>query len=175
MGSKDTLSTAASSAPADTPLKLADHLIFPGVFTLGSIPDSPTGSGAYLQTSVMAADFRAAALRMGGGECKNSASRLTYNLRDTISRSTVQVYPDSWTALYIPLDNVGMWNIRSQNWARQYLGQQFYLYSLFTRKFMERRISNTQQCPSLWKSINPMNFAPVKLEQPAELLLATLR
>lgn len=38
-----------------------------------------------------------------------------------------QVYPRSWTALYMPLDNVGMWNIRSENWARQYLGQQFYL------------------------------------------------
>ncbi|MCD7455548.1 hypothetical protein HAX54_028574, partial [Datura stramonium] len=37
------------------------------------------------------------------------------------------VYPRSWTALYMPLDNVGMWNIRSENWARQYLGQQFYL------------------------------------------------
>ena len=38
-----------------------------------------------------------------------------------------QVYPNSWTAVYMPLDNVGMWNIRSENWARQYLGQQFYL------------------------------------------------
>lgn len=33
----------------------------------------------------------------------------------------------SWTAVYMPLDNAGMWNIRSQNWIRQYLGQQFYL------------------------------------------------
>lgn len=48
-----------SFVPADTPLKLADHFNIPGVFTLGSIPDSPTGGGAYLQTSVMAADFRA--------------------------------------------------------------------------------------------------------------------
>jgi Multicopper oxidase len=37
------------------------------------------------------------------------------------------VYPQSWTAIYMALDNVGMWNIRSENWARQYLGQQFYL------------------------------------------------
>lgn len=50
---------SVSFIPADTPLKLADHFNIPGVFTLGSIPDSPTGSGAYLQTSVMAADFRA--------------------------------------------------------------------------------------------------------------------
>ena len=38
-----------------------------------------------------------------------------------------QVYPKAWTAIYMALDNVGMWNVRSENWARQYLGQQFYL------------------------------------------------
>lgn len=39
----------------------------------------------------------------------------------------LQVYPNSWTAIYVALDNVGMWNLRSEFWARQYLGQQFYL------------------------------------------------
>lgn len=39
----------------------------------------------------------------------------------------MQVYPKSWTAIYIALDNVGMWNLRSEFWARQYLGQQFYM------------------------------------------------
>ncbi|XP_068302888.1 L-ascorbate oxidase homolog [Pyrus communis] len=132
----------------DTPLKLADYFKISGVFSLGSIQDNPTGGGAYLQTSVMNADFRGFAelvfenpedtvqswhidghnffvVGMDGGQW-TPASRLRYNLRDTISRSTVQVYPSSWTALYVPLDNVGMWNIRSENWARQYLGQQFY-------------------------------------------------
>ncbi|CAM8992492.1 unnamed protein product [Rhodiola kirilowii] len=140
---------SVSFIPADTPLKLADHFKIPGVFSLGSIPDRPTGSGGYLQTSVMAADFRGFAevifenpedtvqswhldghhffvVGMDGGLWSES-SRLNYNLRDTISRSTVQVYPNSWTALYVPLDNVGLWNIRSENWVRQYLGQQFYL------------------------------------------------
>ncbi|OIW08435.1 hypothetical protein TanjilG_03111 [Lupinus angustifolius] len=135
---------------ADTPLKLADHFNIQGVFSLGSIPDNPTGGGGgYLQTSVMAADFRAYVevvfenpedtlqswhidghvffvVGMDGGQWSD-ASRQNYNLRDTIARSTVQVYPKSWTALYMPLDNVGMWNVRSENWARQYLGQQFYL------------------------------------------------
>lgn len=55
------------------------------------------------------------------------ASGLGYNLRDAIARCTVQVYPKSWSAVYIALDNVGMWNVRSENWVRQYLGQQFYL------------------------------------------------
>ncbi|RDX92755.1 L-ascorbate oxidase-like protein, partial [Mucuna pruriens] len=140
---------SVSFIPADTPLKLADYYKIPGVFSLGSIPDNPTGSGGYLQTSVMEADFRGYVevvfentedtveswhidghsffvVGMDGGQW-TAASRLSYNLRDTISRSTVQVYPKSWTALYVPLDNVGMWNVRSENWAHQYLGQQFYL------------------------------------------------
>lgn len=45
----------------------------------------------------------------------------------TLLRMGLQVYPKSWTAIYIALDNVGMWNMRSEFWARQYLGQQFYL------------------------------------------------
>ncbi|XP_065875999.1 L-ascorbate oxidase homolog isoform X1 [Euphorbia lathyris] len=133
----------------DTPLKLADHFNIPGVFSLGSIPDTPTGGDASLQTSVMAADFRGFAeivfenpedslqswhidghnlfvVGMDGG-LWSPASRSSYNLRDTISRCTVQVYPKSWSAVYMPLDNVGMWNVRSENWAHQYLGQQFYL------------------------------------------------
>lgn len=140
---------SVSFIPADTPLKLADHFNIPGVYSLGSISDYPTGGGAYLQTSVMAADFRSFfeivfenqedsvqswhidghiffVVGMDGGQWSPD-SRLNYNLRDGISRCTIQVYPLSWTAVYMPLDNVGMWNVRSENWARQYLGQQFYL------------------------------------------------
>ncbi|WOH05739.1 hypothetical protein DCAR_0625159 [Daucus carota subsp. sativus] len=140
---------SVSFIPADTPLKLADYFNIQGVFSPGTISPNPTGGGGYLQTSVMAADFRSFAevifensedtvqswhidghfffvVGMDGGQWSDS-SRLSYNLRDTISRCTVQVYPKSWTALYMPMDNVGMWNIRSENWARQYLGQQFYL------------------------------------------------
>ena len=47
-----------SFIPADTPLKVADFYKIPGVFMLGSMPDNPTGGGAYLQTSVMAANMR---------------------------------------------------------------------------------------------------------------------
>ncbi|KAK4793163.1 hypothetical protein SAY86_023598 [Trapa natans] len=140
---------SVSFIPSDTPLKLADHFNIQGVFSIGSMPDGPTGAGAYLQTAVMGADFRGYAevvfenpedsvqswhidghnffvVGMDGGQWSPS-SRLNYNLQDTVSRCTVQVYPQSWTAAYMPLDNVGMWNVRSENWARQYLGQQFYL------------------------------------------------
>ncbi|KAL6992804.1 hypothetical protein U1Q18_010920 [Sarracenia purpurea var. burkii] len=134
---------------ADTPLKLADYFKIGGIFNLGSIPDNPYWGTAYLATSVMAADFRAFVeivfqnwentlqswhidgysffvVGMDGGQW-TPASRSRYNIRDTVSRCTTQVYPKSWTAIYMALDNVGMWNIRSENWARQHLGQQFYL------------------------------------------------
>ncbi|WOL07661.1 L-ascorbate oxidase [Canna indica] len=140
---------SVSFIPPDTPLKLADFYKIPGVFSLGSILDYPTYGGGYLQTSVMAANFRDYVeiifensentmqswhidgysfwiVGMDGGQW-SPASRRGYNLRDAVARCTVQVYPKSWSAIYMPLDNVGMWNIRSENWARQYLGQQFYL------------------------------------------------
>ncbi|KAF7150694.1 hypothetical protein RHSIM_Rhsim02G0106000 [Rhododendron simsii] len=140
---------SVSYVPADTPLKLADYFKIGGVFNLGSIPDNPSYGNGYLATSVMAADFRAFVeivfqnwedsvqswhidgysffvVGMDGGPW-TPASRSRYNLRDTVARCTTQVYPRSWTAIYMALDNVGMWNIRSENWARQYLGQQFYL------------------------------------------------
>ncbi|KAK2379970.1 L-ascorbate oxidase protein [Trifolium repens] len=162
---------SVSFIPADTPLKLADYFKIQGVFSLGSISDNPTGGGGYLQTSIMEADFRGFVevvfenpedslqswhidghsffvVGMDGGQW-SAASRLNYNLRDTISRCTVQVYPKSWSAVYMPLDNVGMWNVRSENWARQYLGQQFYLrvYSTANSWRDEYPIpSNAPQC-----------------------------
>ncbi|CAO1941896.1 unnamed protein product [Urochloa humidicola] len=133
----------------DTPLKVADYYKIGGVFSVGTIADNPTGGGAFLQTAVMGANYRDYVevvfengedevqswhidgyafwvVGMDGGKW-SPASRQEYNLRDGVSRYTVQVYPRSWTAIYMPLDNVGMWNVRSENWARQYLGQQFYL------------------------------------------------
>ncbi|XP_006396009.2 L-ascorbate oxidase homolog isoform X2 [Eutrema salsugineum] len=140
---------SVSFVPADTPLKLADFFKISGVYKINSISDKPTGGGLYLDTSVLQVDYRTFieiifenkedivqsyhlngysfwVVGMDGGQW-NTGSRNGYNLRDAVSRSTVQVYPKSWTAIYIALDNVGMWNIRSEFWARQYLGQQLYL------------------------------------------------
>ncbi|RVW48394.1 L-ascorbate oxidase-like [Vitis vinifera] len=114
-----------------------------------AVNNQPSGKKMYLDTSVMGADFRAFVeivfenresiiqswhldgysfwvVGMNGGVW-TPASRNQYNLRDAVSRCTTQVYPKSWTAVYIALDNVGMWNLRTEFWARQYLGQQFYL------------------------------------------------
>uniref|UniRef100_A0A2N9HHV4 L-ascorbate oxidase homolog n=1 Tax=Fagus sylvatica TaxID=28930 RepID=A0A2N9HHV4_FAGSY len=140
---------SVSYVPTETPLKLADYFKIGGVFRVGSISDNPTSKKVYLDTAVMGADFRAfievvfqnhenivQSLHIDGyafwvvgmdGGVWTPASRNQYNLRDAVSRSTTQVYPKSWTAIYIALDNVGMWNVRTEFWARQYLGQQFYL------------------------------------------------
>lgn len=140
---------SVSFVPADTPLKIADYFNIEGVFRVNSISPNPTGGGLYLDTSVLGTDYRAFVeivfentedivqswhidgysffvVGMDGGQW-NSGSRNNYNLRDAIARTTIQVYPMSWTAIYVALDNVGMWNIRSEFWARQYLGQQFYM------------------------------------------------
>ncbi|RAL43221.1 hypothetical protein DM860_010003 [Cuscuta australis] len=140
---------SVSFIPADTPLKLADYFKIDGVFRVGSIPSTPTGGAVYLDTSVMGTDYRSFVeivfqndenivqsyhidgyqfwvVGMDGGKWTED-SRKNYNLRDAVARSTTQVYPYSWTAIYVALDNVGMWNVRSEFWARQYLGQQFYL------------------------------------------------
>ncbi|KAL5713874.1 hypothetical protein ACHQM5_015910 [Ranunculus cassubicifolius] len=140
---------SVSFVQPDTPLKLADHFNIEGVFRIGSIPDYPTGGRMHLDVSVMAADFRSFVeivfennedfiqswhldgynffvVGMDRG-IWTPTSRIQYNLRDAISRSTVQVYPHSYTAIYVALDNVGMWNLRSEIWTRNYLGQQFYI------------------------------------------------
>ncbi|KAL2927072.1 L-ascorbate oxidase-like protein, partial [Bienertia sinuspersici] len=140
---------SVSFIPADTPLKLADYFNIKGVFRVNSIPDRPSSKRMHLDTAVMGADYRKFVeivfenkenivqswhldgynffvVGMDGGKW-SAKKRNQYNLHDAISRCTVQVYPKSWTAVYVSLDNVGMWNLRTQYWARQYLGQQFYL------------------------------------------------
>ncbi|KAF2295153.1 hypothetical protein GH714_031739 [Hevea brasiliensis] len=133
----------------DTPLKLADYFNIPGVFSVDSIQSLPSGGPAYVATSVIPAslhDFVEVVFQnneyamqswhldgydfwvvgYGNGQW-TPAKRRSYNLVDAITRHTAQVYPNSWTAILISLDNQGMWNMRSALWERQYLGQQLYL------------------------------------------------
>lgn len=140
---------SVSYVQADTPLKLADYFNIPGVYYSNSMPSSPSWRPAYQQTAVLQTDYRTFieivfqnledtvqsyhidgyaffVVGMDGGQW-TPRSRASYNLRDAVTRSSVQVYPKAWTAVYMSLDNVGMWNIRSENWIRQYLGQQFYM------------------------------------------------
>ncbi|KAG0629849.1 hypothetical protein M758_1G134500 [Ceratodon purpureus] len=130
----------------DTPLKLADYYHIPNVFT--SVPLHLTQEPT-LAVSVLEGPFRAFVevifqndeptiqswhtdgysfwvVGFGSGEW-NETARLTYNLRNAVSRSTTHVYPSAWTAVLMSLDNPGLWNIRSAEVQRQYLGQELYL------------------------------------------------
>ncbi|KAG9135859.1 hypothetical protein Leryth_002568 [Lithospermum erythrorhizon] len=134
---------------ADTPVKLADHLNISGVYDMNSIQSFPSDGAAYVATSVMPAslhEFLEIVFQsdreqlvvwhldgydfwvVGFGNGKwGPDRRKRYNLADALTRHTTQVYPNSWTAILVSLDNQGMWNLRSAIWARQYLGQQFYV------------------------------------------------
>ncbi|XP_071730976.1 L-ascorbate oxidase homolog [Rutidosis leptorrhynchoides] len=132
-----------------TPLKLADYFNIPGVFKLDSIKPTPSAGPTILAPSVMGFalhDFIEIIFQnnensiqswhldghdfwsvgFGGGQWNSTLRKKYYNLNDATSRYTVQVYPKSWSAILVSLDNKGMWNLRSANWPRQYLGQQLY-------------------------------------------------
>ncbi|GFZ10434.1 SKU5 similar 18 [Actinidia rufa] len=133
----------------DTPLKLADYFQLKDVFEPGIIPNMPDFRFPSLGTSVIdvlyrdyvqvvfhnpmpflqtwhADGYNFFVVGMGFGTWDVS-KMATYNMVDAISRSTVQVYPFSWTAILIMLDNQGMWNLRSQDAERSYLGQELYI------------------------------------------------
>ncbi|KAK9064069.1 hypothetical protein SSX86_017941 [Deinandra increscens subsp. villosa] len=135
----------------DTPLKLADYYVNgSGVYQLGEFPTQSVKEDADYGVSVVSAihkgwheiifqndaqmsmdswhldGFGFYVVGFGEGEW-TVGSRDTYNLYDPVVRSTVQVYPGGWTAVYVFLDNPGMWNLRSQHLKRWYLGQELYV------------------------------------------------
>ncbi|GAA0161542.1 oxidase [Lithospermum erythrorhizon] len=73
--------------------------------------------------------------------------RKTYNLVDAVSRNTIQVYPNSWAAIMLTLDNAGMWNLRSTTLERGYLGQQMYFSVVSPERSLrdEYMLDDTQQ------------------------------
>ncbi|KAG9159335.1 hypothetical protein Leryth_017964 [Lithospermum erythrorhizon] len=132
-----------------TPLKVADYFNIPGVFSLNSIKDTSPSGPEVLGTSVFdinlhdyveiifqnnenafqsyhlaGSDFWP--VGYGAGQW-NATLRRKYNLIDANPRYTVQVYPNSWSAILVSLDNKGMWNLRSAIWPRRYLGQELYM------------------------------------------------
>ncbi|KAF3438896.1 hypothetical protein FNV43_RR17171 [Rhamnella rubrinervis] len=136
----------------ETPLKLADWFNISGVFNFNTIKDRPTpGRPAVNGTSVIGTtlhDFMEivfqnnenkvqswhldgySAYVVGFGhrqQWTQYSSPKRYNLADGIPRHTIQVYPYSWTAVLVSLDNKGMWNLRSAIWSRRYLGQELYV------------------------------------------------
>ncbi|OAY54692.1 L-ascorbate oxidase homolog [Manihot esculenta] len=135
----------------ETPLKLAEYFgIADKVFKYDTIPDEPPSESGKIVTEpiVLNMTFRnfveiifenpeksmqswhldgysffAVAVEPGTW---SPEKRKHYNLLDAVSRTTVQVFPESWAAILLTFDNAGMWNLRSELWERTYLGQQLY-------------------------------------------------
>ncbi|KAD1826803.1 hypothetical protein E3N88_42241 [Mikania micrantha] len=99
---------------------------------------------------------------MGYGEWTND-SRGTYNKWDGIARTTTQVYPGAWTAILISLDNVGVWNLRTENLDSWYLGQETYIRIVNPEKNNKTELpmpDNALFCGALSRLQKPQDTSP---------------
>ncbi|KAM3687068.1 hypothetical protein ACB098_10G049400 [Castanea mollissima] len=147
-GKRRTTLSGISFVNPSTPIRLADQYKVKGVYKL-DFPTRPLTGAPRMETSVINGTFRGfmevilqnndtkvQSYHMSGyaffvvgmdyGEWTEN-SRGTYNKWDGIARSTTQVYPGAWTAILISLDNVGVWNLRTENLDSWYLGQETYV------------------------------------------------
>ncbi|CAB4312557.1 unnamed protein product [Prunus armeniaca] len=106
-----------SHVDPETPLKLADYYkVYDKVFKFDTMKDTPPATAADKIT-----------MEPNVPGTWTPEKRSNYNLLDAVSRYTVQVFPKSWAAIMLTFDNAGMWNVRSEQPERRYLGQQFYV------------------------------------------------
>ncbi|XP_054808341.1 monocopper oxidase-like protein SKU5 [Prosopis cineraria] len=131
-----------------TPIRLADHFKLKGIYKL-DFPTRPLTGPPRTESSVINGTYRGFmeiilqnndtkmhtyhlsgyaffVVGMDYGEWSDN-SRGTYNKWDGIARTTTQVYPGAWTAILVSLDNVGVWNLRTENLDSWYLGQETYV------------------------------------------------
>ncbi|CAK9171245.1 unnamed protein product [Ilex paraguariensis] len=131
-----------------TPLKLAQQFNVPGVYKL-DFPNRLMNRPAKVDTSIINGTYRGfmeiifqnndtnvQSYHMDGyaffvvgmdfGEWTEN-SRGKYNKLDGVARCTTQVFPGAWTAIFVSLDNDGIWNLRAQNLDSWYLGQEAYV------------------------------------------------
>uniref|UniRef100_A0A251VBM3 Putative cupredoxin n=1 Tax=Helianthus annuus TaxID=4232 RepID=A0A251VBM3_HELAN len=147
-GKKRATLSGISFVNPTTPIRLADEFKVKGAYKL-DFPTEPLTGPPKMETSVINGTYRGFmevilqnnetkmhsyhmdgyaffVVGMGYGEWTND-SRGTYNKWDGIARATTQVYPGAWTAILISLDNVGVWNLRTENLDSWYLGQETYV------------------------------------------------
>lgn len=131
-----------------TPIRLADKYKLKGVYHL-DFPTRPLAGAPVKKTSVINGTYRGFmevilqnndtkmhtyhmsgynffVVGMDFGDWTEN-SRGTYNKWDGIARTTTQVFPGAWTAILVSLDNVGIWNLRTENLDSWYLGQETYV------------------------------------------------
>ncbi|KAJ8429856.1 hypothetical protein Cgig2_011854 [Carnegiea gigantea] len=147
-GKKRTTLNGISFKNPSTPVRLADKYKVKGVYKL-DFPHKPLTGPPRIETSIINGTYRGFieivlqnnetkvhtyhldgynffVVGMDYGEWSES-SRGTYNKWDGIARTTAQVYPGAWTAILVSLDNVGIWNLRTENLDSWYLGQETYI------------------------------------------------
>ncbi|KAK1305522.1 Monocopper oxidase-like protein SKU5 [Acorus calamus] len=163
----------------ETPLRLADQYDVKGTYTL-DFPTRPVEGPPKIATSVINGTFRGFmeivlqnndtsvqtyhldgyaffVVGMDWGEWTEN-SRGTYNKGDGVSRCTVQVFPGAWTAILVSLDNVGIWNLRTENLDTWYRGQEVYIRIVnpeITNKTELAPPDNAIYCGSLSKMQQP--------------------
>uniref|UniRef100_A0A7N0V7S2 Monocopper oxidase-like protein SKU5 n=1 Tax=Kalanchoe fedtschenkoi TaxID=63787 RepID=A0A7N0V7S2_KALFE len=170
-----------------TPIRLADQYKLKGIYKL-DFPSRPITGPPRMETSVINGTYRGFmevvfqnnetkmqsyhldgyaffVVGMDFGEWTES-SRGTYNKWDGIARSTVQVYPGAWTAILISLDNVGVWNLRTENLDSWHLGQETYIRIVnpeATNKTEVPMPENVLYCGALSKMQKPQDISSAKL------------
>nr|GMC85215.1 monocopper oxidase-like protein SKU5 [Ipomoea batatas] len=177
---RTTLNEISFSNPK-TPIRLADQFKLKGVYKL-DFPTKPLTESPKMDTSVINGTYRGFmeiilqnnhtkvqtyhlsgyaffVVGMDYGEWTEN-SRGTYNKWDGIARSTIQVYPGAWTAILISLDNVGIWNLRTENLDSWYRGQETYIRVVnpeATNKTELPMPDNTLFCGALQKMQKPQD------------------
>ncbi|KAJ7944774.1 monocopper oxidase-like protein SKU5 [Quillaja saponaria] len=185
-GKQRTTLSGISFVNPSTPIRLADKYKVKGVYKL-DFPTRPLTGPSRIETSIINGTYRGfmevilqnndtkmQSYHMSGyaffvvgmdyGEWTNN-SRGTYNKWDGIARSTTQVYPGAWTAILISLDNVGVWNLRTENLDSWYLGQETYV------RVVNPEATNKTELPMPENAL--FCGALSKLQKPQDVSLAT--
>ncbi|KAJ9697512.1 hypothetical protein PVL29_009366 [Vitis rotundifolia] len=144
---RTTLNGISYLAPS-TPLKLAQQFNIPGIYKI-DFPNGLMNRPPKVDTSIINGTYRGFmeiifqnndttvqsyhldgyaffVVGMDYGVWTEN-SRGTYNKWDGVARCTTQVFPGAWTAILVSLDNVGIWNLRTENLNTWYLGQEVYV------------------------------------------------
>ncbi|XP_034691942.1 monocopper oxidase-like protein SKU5 isoform X1 [Vitis riparia] len=144
---RTTLNGISYLAPS-TPLKLAQQFNIPGIYKI-DFPNRLMNRPPKVDTSIINGTYRGFmeiifqnndttvqsyhldgyaffVVGMDYGVWTEN-SRGTYNKWDGVARCTTQVFPGAWTAILVSLDNVGIWNLRTENLNTWYLGQEVYV------------------------------------------------
>ncbi|GFZ06977.1 cupredoxin superfamily protein [Actinidia rufa] len=115
-----------------TPIRLADQFKLKGVYKI-DFPDKPITGEPKMETSIINGWIMVSGRRIVEERTTSGMVLLvqqhriaTYKL-GSFSTGMARVFPGGWTAILISLDNVGVWNLRTENLDSWYLGQETYI------------------------------------------------